>query len=76
MKEKKEKPLKEKPKPIKWRGVYNFKHQIHILYCYSTTERGAWRNMCYQLAKKHGVEVWHTMNMFNGEKSNFLIEKV
>lgn len=56
-----------------WKGVFNYAHSIHILYCYSTSERGAWRNFCYQLAKKHEIEVGWVMNMFGGCSDNHAI---
>lgn len=69
------KPKVRNPK-IRWKGVFNFKHQVHILYCFATTEQAAWRNMCHQLSKKHGVAVWHTMNLFRGQEDNYTIEEV
>lgn len=65
--------MNPKPQKIKWRGVFNYRHSIHILYCYATTERGAWRNFCKRLADKHLVDVGVTMAMFNGD--NYKIEK-
>jgi len=51
------------PKQL-YRGIFNYKHSLHILYCYATTERGAWSKFMFQLAKKHLVEVGWVMNMF------------
>ena len=62
-----------KPIKIKWKGQFNYKHSLHILYCYASTERGAWKNMCFQLAKKHGVEVGWVMGLFDGKSDNFQI---
>ena len=70
MKEKKEKPKTPK---ICFKGVFNYAHSIHILYCYSVSERGAWRNFCKRLADKHLVDVGVVMNMFGGEKDNYSI---
>lgn len=64
-----------KPK-ARWKGSFNLKHQVHILYCYAASERAAWRNMCHQLSKKHGVGVWHTMSLFRGQEDNYKIEEV
>ena len=63
------------PKQL-YRGIFNYKHSLHILYCYATTERGAWKNFCFTLSKKHQVDVWHVMNIFKGDRDNFKIEEV
>ena len=68
-----ENPGKTKPQKIKYRGVFNMKHQVHILYTYATTERGAWRNFCKRLADKHLVDVYNVMNLFNGHHDNYSI---
>jgi len=63
------------PKQL-YRGIFNYKHSLHILYCYATTERGAWSKFMFQLAKKHLVEVGWVMNMFNGDQDNYSIEPI
>ncbi len=68
--------MKVKPQKIRFRGQFNYAHSLHTRYCYATTERGAWKNFCFQLAKIHLVEVGWVMAMFNGNKDNFSIEKI
>ena len=68
--------MKEKPLKLHWRGQFNYRHEVHILYSWATTERGAWRNFCYTLAKIHDIEVWFVMSLFEGEYDNFSIERV
>ena len=57
-----------------WRGVFNYRHSVYVLYCYAVSERKAYVNFCSQLAKKHEVAIWHVMSIFNG-KDNYRIER-
>ena len=69
--------MKEKPKKITqlYRGRFNYRHEVHILYCYATTERGAWSRFCHRLADKHLVEPRFVMGIFDGKSNNYKIEK-
>lgn len=67
------KKSRSKASKVLWKGVFNYRHSLHVLYCYAVSERAAWRNMCYQLASKHLVDVGIVMTMFNGD--NYKIEK-
>ena len=68
--------MKEKKLKARFKGVFNYRHSVWILYCYATTERGAWSKFMFQLAKKHLVEVGWVMNMFNGDQDNYSIEPI
>lgn len=65
--------MKFKQQKVCYRGIFNFKHSIQILYCYASSERAAWRNFCKRLADKHLIDVGVVMGMFNGDKDNYSI---
>ena len=65
--------MREKKSKVRYRGVFNMSHSVHILYCFAVSERKAYVNFCSQLAKKHGVEIVWVMAMFDGSKDNFSI---
>ena len=66
--------MKEKLPKQCYKGVFNYRHSVYILYCYAVSERKAYTNFCSQLAKKHDVAVWHVMSIFN-DKGNYRIER-
>ena len=68
--------MKPKKQKTRYKGSFNYRHSIHILYCYATSERSAWKNFCFTLSKKHEVAVWYVMQLFSGWKDNFSIERV
>ena len=60
---------------MKFTGVFNYQRQIHSLETEAGTEREAWHNFCYGLAKQHGVRTGAMTNYFNGNKLNFEIKE-
>lgn len=63
-----------KPKTL-WRGVFNYGRSVERpMYRAAYSRRQAWKLMCDELAKKHGVEPRYVYSLFDGSKQNFEIE--
>ena len=58
-----------------WRGAFNYRQSVIVLYTYAYTERQAWLVFCRRLAKKHGVSLRTVMGLFDGTKDNYQITK-
>jgi hypothetical protein len=56
-----------------YKGVFNFKCEVHVLRAYAYSERQAWLILCRRLAKKHGVSPVDVMNHFSGEQGNYKV---
>ncbi len=56
-----------------WRGVFNYSHEVEILYRYASSKRQAWLVMCRYLSKKHDVSPAAVMGLFDGSQNNFEI---
>lgn len=57
-----------------WKGLFNFRHELKVLYCYAYTKEQARVVFCNRIAKGHGVHQSIVLNMFDGSKDNFRIE--
>ena len=55
-------------------GIFNFYREVYVIRSQATTERKAWANMCFQLAKKKGISPRQVMQIFNGDRDNFSIQ--
>lgn len=49
---------------IKYKGVFSLPRTVIIMYAHAYSERQAWLQFCRRIAKKHGVHVSETMNLF------------
>jgi len=58
-----------------WRGAFNYSREVHVLRCQAPSEAQARVFMCRRLANKHGVSPGIVLNLFDGSKPNFSIEK-
>jgi len=55
-------------------GIFNFYREVYVVRSQATTERKAWANMCFQLAKKKGISPRQVMQIFDGTRDNFSIQ--
>ncbi len=54
-----------------WRGSFNYRQTVKILYTYACTEKQAWFILCKRLAKKDSVDPHVVMGLFDGSRDNF-----
>ena len=54
-------------------GIFNFYREVYVVRSQATTERKAWANMCFQLAKKKGISPRQVMQIFDGTRPNYNI---
>jgi hypothetical protein len=57
-------------------GEFNYQGELVGMETDARTERQAWLNFCYGLAKQHGVRKGVMTAYFNGQKDNFKIKEV
>lgn len=57
----------------RWRGRFNFQHQIFILYTFAASEQRAKINLLNQLSKKVDRSVWSLRGLYAGQRDNFSI---
>ncbi|HHT9146510.1 MAG TPA: hypothetical protein ACFYD4_12705 [Candidatus Wunengus sp. YC61] len=57
----------------KYCGVFNYAHEVYILYCYAYSPAQAREILFKRLADKHGVEVCRVRQLFDGSKDNMSI---
>ena len=60
---------------ITFKGVFNYKREIYVLYTSATTEKRAWSNFCYQLARIRDDPIRYVKGHFSGQQDNFKITK-
>ena len=60
---------------VKFIGEFNYQGQTHKLETKASTERSAWHNFCFGLAKQHGVQIGVMYNYFDGSKDNYHIKR-
>ena len=58
-----------------YRGVFSYHREAEILRLFAHSEAQARVFMCRRLANKHGVSPGVVLNLFDGSKDNFTIEK-
>jgi hypothetical protein len=58
----------------KWRGVFNYRQTVKVLYNYAYSKEQARVKMCHRLAEKDGVHPSVVMVLFDGSKDNYKIE--
>ncbi len=56
-----------------WRGCFNFRQSVKVMYAFAYTERQAWAVFCQRLAKRDGVHPSVVMGLFDGKRDNFEI---
>jgi hypothetical protein len=59
----------------KYSSIFNFQGEVIAMQTEARTERQAWQNFCYGLAKQHGVSKRAIANYFNGTKNNYEIKE-
>ena len=62
-----------KPK-ILYRGIFNYAHELIILYTYAFSPAQAKERFFRRLAKLHNVSVHAVRQIFDGSKPNFSIK--
>jgi len=60
---------------VKFVGTFNYQGQVHNMETEAATERQAWLNLCYGLAKQHGVQIGVMYNYFDGSRDNYHIKR-
>ena len=58
-----------------WKGVFNYRCQMFVLYGWAVSEKKAWVEFCRRMAKQHGVNMGVVTVMFNGSSDNYRIEE-
>ncbi len=66
--------MPKKPQ-IKWRGNFNYSHELVIKYTYAPTWAAARVRMLRRIAEEHNVGFQCVFGMFDGTKDNFTIER-
>jgi hypothetical protein len=61
---------------MKFSGVFNYQGERKELETEGATERQAWQNFCYGLAKQYGVRKGVMTAHFSGKRDNFEIKEV
>jgi len=64
-----------KTRKILFKGTFNLRGEVHILYCHAYDCHQAWRLFCHQLARLAGKDSQWMMREFNGKKDNYKIEE-
>jgi hypothetical protein len=58
-----------------WKGIFNYSHELFILYCYAYSKAQAREVFFRRLAAKHEVSIQTVRGVFDGGKDNFSIEE-
>lgn len=59
---------------IRFKGWFNYGHELHVMYATAYSERQAWMHFCRRLAKKHDVHIAIVMGKFDGSEDNYAIK--
>lgn len=67
--------MKNKEKRIKqhFRGVFNFRRKVIVLYAYAYTAKQARVNMCRRISKKDNVPLMSVLTHFTDDNQNYEI---
>ncbi len=56
-----------------WRGAFNLRQTVVILYRHAYSHKQAWLIMCRHMAKTDGVDLRVVMSLFDGSRDNYEI---
>ena len=66
-------PKQEGRHKIKWKGMFSFRCEMEMEYCFAYTEKQAWLTFCRRLSKKHDVSIGVVTGLFDGSHPNYHI---
>ena len=55
----------------KWRGAFNYRRSVKVMYAYAFTKKQAWLVFCNRLAEKDGIDPRIVMGLFDGSLPNY-----
>ena len=57
----------------RYRGVFNYQHEVHILYTFAITKQRARINFINQLGERVGREPWSLKGLYDGYLNNYSV---
>jgi len=57
----------------RYRGVFNYQHEVHILYTFAGSEQRAKTNFINQLGERVGREPWSLKGLYDGYLNNYSV---